>query len=385
MFWVLAVLLALLSGAFLLIAMRGGPGGAGRAEGALAVYRDQLAEIERDRARGLIAEAEAEAATVEVQRRMLRAGRRLGDAGRRTSRLPTLAAAVLVPLAGVGLYAATGSPGVPSVSLAEQADAREQARQVDTAAAQLNARIRAAGDEASLEDRVALSQLLSSAGRMGEAADALAPVIETSGVPSGVLTLWIEARIAADRGEVSPRVRQAIDRAIRNDPLNPAASYYLAYALETEGDLPRAREVLIRRLSVEPAPPPWAGSFMSGIDRIGGLIGEPTPSIGDIIASAPETLRLRGPSAEEVTAAEEMSPEDRSDMIRGMVDRLASRLEDEPEDAMGWLQLARARSVLGEGEAAQAALARASALAEARPGDAALRDAVEALRGEIGG
>ena len=385
MFWVLAVLLALLSGAFLLSAARQGDASTDREEGELAVYRDQLAEIDRDRARGLLGDADAEAATVEVQRRMLRAGRRRGAITGRTARLPIAAAAVLVPVVGMALYAATGAPGTPSVSLAEQADARAQARQMESAAAQLRARIASADDDASLEDRVALSRLMSSNGRMEEAADALAPVIDVSGVPSGILTLWIEARIGADRGAVSPRVRETIDRAVRNDPLNPAASYYLAYALEAEGDLPRARKVLIRRLSVESAPPPWAGSYMAGIDRLSDLLGEPTLALDQVVASAPENLRLRGPSTEDVAAAEEMSPEDRGAMIRGMVDRLAARLEDQPDDAAGWLQLARARSILGEGAAAQDALARAAELAEARPDDAALRDAVAALRAEIGG
>ena len=385
MFWVLAVLLALLSSAFVLSAARRAVTGAAREERALAVYRDQLAEIERDRARGLIGAPDAEAATLEVQRRMLRAGRRLEGGPTASARLPVVVAALLVPVGGLGLYAATGAPGVASVSLAEQADARDRARQAESAASQLSARIAAAGEAASLEDRVALSRLRSSAGRMGEAADALAPVIGRSGVPSGVLTLWIEARIGADRGAVSPRVRETIDRAVRNDPLNPAASYFLAYALESEGDLPRAREVLIRRLSVEPAPPPWAASFMAGIDRLSDRIGEPTLVLEEIVGSAPESLRLPGPTAEEVAAAEGMAPKDRMAMIRGMVDSLAARLEEDPDDAPGWLQLARARAVLGEGEAAREALGRAAALAAARPDDPALREAVEGLRREIDG
>ena len=385
MFWGLAIALALLSGAFLLGAARVRGGASDREAGALAVYRDQLSEIGRDRARGLIGEAEAEAATLEVQRRMLRAGRRLGAGSGRASRAPVLAAAVLVPLAGLGLYALTGSPGVPSVSLAETAGARAEAQQAETALAQLRARIAQAGPEATLEDRVALSQLLGSMGRMDEAADALTPALDDAAAPSGVLTLWIEARLAADRGTVSPRIRSVIERAISRDPLNPAASYYLAYALESEGELSHAREVLIRRLSVEPAAPPWAGSFMAGIQRLSERTGEPMRSLDQIVASAPKELILRGPSAEDVAAADAMTPEDRDAMIRGMVDRLAARLEDEPEDAAGWLQLARARMVLGEREAALAALARAETLSEADPGDAALRDAVAEMRGALGG
>src|ERR1700728_1509822 len=46
---------------------------AGRAGSDVLVYRDQLEEIGRDRSAGLIGQAEAEAARVEVSRRLLAA------------------------------------------------------------------------------------------------------------------------------------------------------------------------------------------------------------------------------------------------------------------------------------------------------------------------
>lgn len=51
-----------------------------------------------------------------------------------------------------------------------------------------------------------------------------------------------------------------------------------------------------------------------------------------------------------------MPPSQQSEMVRGMVDRLASRLKREPKDAQGWMRLMRARMVLGEAEAASEAL-----------------------------
>ena len=58
-----------------------------------------------------------------------------------------------------------------------------------------------------------------------------------------------------------------------------------------------------------------------------------------------------------------MSPEDRQAMIRGMVERLAARLAEKPDDPEGWARLARAYDVLGETEKAQAARQRAEAAA----------------------
>lgn len=71
----------------------------------------------------------------------------------------------------------------------------------------------------------------------------------------------------------------------------------------------------------------------------------------------------RGPSAEDMRAAEEMTPEDRQEMIRGMVDRLAERLEENPGDLAGWLRLGRAQAVLGELDKSADAYGRAVALA----------------------
>ncbi len=70
----------------------------------------------------------------------------------------------------------------------------------------------------------------------------------------------------------------------------------------------------------------------------------------------------RGPSAEDMNAAEEMTPEERQEMIRGMVDRLAERLRENPGDLAGWLRLGRAQAVLGELDKSADAYGRALAL-----------------------
>src|SRR5665811_191459 len=83
----------------------------------IAVYRDQLEEVARDRASGLIGEAEAEAAKIEVSRRLLGAAdaaaaeksvheessvwRRGGTA---------IAGLALLPVGAVAFYLMLGSP-----------------------------------------------------------------------------------------------------------------------------------------------------------------------------------------------------------------------------------------------------------------------------------
>jgi cytochrome c-type biogenesis protein CcmH len=68
------------------------------------------------------------------------------------------------------------------------------------------------------------------------------------------------------------------------------------------------------------------------------------------------------PSTGDAAAAKEMSTEDRGRMIRGMVERLAARLRDNPDDLEGWRRLARAYQVLGDTDKASDAHAKIEAL-----------------------
>jgi cytochrome c-type biogenesis protein CcmH len=91
----------------------------------LAVYRDQLNEIDADRNRGLIADAEADAARAEVARRLMQ---RAGKASSKNDEaapastpgwaLPVTA--ITVPLAAIALYVGLGSPSLPNQPLAQR-------------------------------------------------------------------------------------------------------------------------------------------------------------------------------------------------------------------------------------------------------------------------
>ena len=93
--------------------------------------------------------------------------------------------------------------------------------------------------------------------------------------------------------------------------------------------------------------------------------------------SKPET----SPTADNVKAAEGQSDTERDSMIRGMVDRLATRLEVSPNDEEGWLRLMRSRMTLGEKDAAKAALTKAL---ETFAGDAAAKGRLTAAARELG-
>src|SRR6185503_17406300 len=93
----------------------------------IAVYRDQLDEIERDRSAGLIGEREAEAARVEVSRRLLAAAdavapELLPGRGGWRRRVTALTALTLLPLGAAIFYLMLGSPELTSQPQAARRD-----------------------------------------------------------------------------------------------------------------------------------------------------------------------------------------------------------------------------------------------------------------------
>jgi cytochrome c-type biogenesis protein CcmH len=133
-----------------------------------------------------------------------------------------------------------------------------------------------------------------------------------------------------------------------------------------------------------PAGSPWLGLLQEQIARAAQELGIEPP-----VSARPEAPadQPRGPTAGDVEAAQDMTPEQRQAFIRSMVDQLATRLQAEPADPDGWLRLARAYVVLGEADKARAALAAAetqiAALPEAAPERAGLTQRLEALRREL--
>ena len=97
----------------------------------LAVYRDQLAEVERDVARGVLAPEHAEAARAEIARRILalkpaEAGADPNPAGPMGSRAALTVAILLLPVAAMMLYWRLGSPSLPDRPFAARTAAGTQ-------------------------------------------------------------------------------------------------------------------------------------------------------------------------------------------------------------------------------------------------------------------
>ncbi|HSR72576.1 MAG TPA: c-type cytochrome biogenesis protein CcmI, partial [Kiloniellales bacterium] len=360
------------------------------AEHDLQVYRDQLAELERDLARGLLTEEQAAAARIEIERRLLAADRRAGEheraaatPSRPAGRLAALAVAAGLPLAAFGLYAWLGAPGVPSQPFAERAP------EGDHEFARLAQRLadRLAQEPGDRNGWLLLARTYIQMGRSDRAVTALRRALAQGFDDAEVQGALGEALVMKDEGRVGQAARRAFAAALEADPSDPRARYYAGLALAQDGRFERAIETWSRLAEETPAEAPWRDALIRQIAQAAEASGIEPP---EIAAAEPATPRqeappvgqsgVPGPSAADVAAAQEMTDEERAAFIQQMVGRLADRLEREPDDLAGWLRLARAYTVLGERDKADAALGRAEALVAELPADAPERAALESAR-----
>ncbi len=409
LFWIVAAVLTAAVVAALLRALLKPPAMA--ADGAAhdrAVYRDQLTELERDRARGLITADQAEAARIEIARRLLAADARGGvrldkspaapaaaepapgatpmpprTRPSRAARWAALALMVVVPVAALAIYLPTGRPGLPSQPLASRDPAERNALRALIAETDALARRLAAepGDGAGW---VALGQRYNALERYDEAAAAFGRAAGIMADNPAVLGAYGEALINAAGGTVTEQARAAFERALAARPGDPRPRFYLALARAQAGD---DRDALARWQELmrdSPANAPWVPTVRTRIAEAAGRLGldvaaaipAPAPTAGPAGGAAPggpapggsgsggpAVGAPGGPTAADIAAAQGLSAGDQAAMIRGMVERLAARLRDNPGDLEGWLRLAGAYRVLGEPAQMAEALSHAAALA----------------------
>jgi len=352
--------LALLAVAFVLLPLRGGRDVIEH-DGSKAILIDQLAEVTRDADRGLISKVEAQAAQVEIKRRILaiaRDGKR-PDAAIGGSRVLWIAA-LFVPLFAAGYYASFGSPDVASMPFAERSEELDEQREIVELTQRLSERLYADPDGGPIEGWVLLGQTYMRMGRSSDAATAFQSATEREGAPSAVYSMFAEALMIESDGVVTPKAARAIEQALALDPMNPAATYYQAIGLVQIGEEGAAHDLLTARLGLTQGTAPWMQTFVNEANRIGSRIGR--DPLDAILPPAP-----RGPTAADIEAVGEMSEEDRAAFIQSMVARLAGQLEDNPDDIDGWLRLGNAYLVLGQPSDARTAFLRADGLVDTLP------------------
>lgn len=342
-------------------------------EADVAVYRQQLAEIEAERERGVLGTAEAEAARIEVSRRLLAAAERAegltgakSDKAEAPASIPAgaqrvfLAAVVAIPALALGLYAMQGKPGMPAYPVAERrAPPTLEGTRLAEAIALVEARLRQHPEDGQGWDVIAPIYLR--LGRYDDAVDAFSRAIRLLGETPKRLAGFAEASILASNGIIGEPARKAYEKLAKVDPAAIEPRFWLAMAKEQNGELAAAAADYRKLLADAPADAPWRAMVEERIAAVaarGGETGDRKPA-GDGKSPDAITPPERGPSASEVEAAEKMPPEQRARMIEGMVAGLAERLKANNQDLPGWLRLVRAYAVLGRRDDALSALASA--------------------------
>jgi cytochrome c-type biogenesis protein CcmH len=355
LFWVIAAILTLgASLAVLLPLAASSKSASSSGDHDLEVYRDQLSELDRDAARGLIQPAEAAEARAEIARRILRLDN-AGAAGKAsvrqasvTARLVATAAVLVVPLVSWGLYSQLGSPDLPSQPLSERLAKNPADSSVDELVARAEAHLAANPSDGRGWDVLAPVYLRMQ--RFADAAAAYRNAIRLDGDSATRQAGLGEAIASAAGGIVSADAQDAFEAALKLDPANAKASFYLAVALAQEGrgkEAVAAWQAMLGRL---PPDSPWRGAVEQALAKSSG-----SPEI----ASGGAT---NGPDAGDVDAASAMSPADREAMINTMVAGLDDKLRQNPRDVEGWMRLVRSYVVLGKADQARDALSRAIAV-----------------------
>jgi len=320
----------------------------------VAVYKDQLEEIERDQSFGLIAPAEADAARVEVSRRLLAAdgaarGRKAAaDSLPARRRAVAAGALVLVPAGAIAVYLALGSPDLPGQPRAARvAEAHGGNQSVEAMFARVEQHLAEHPEDGRGWEVVA--PIYMRLGRYDEAAKARRNAVRLLGPTAERWSDLGEALIAQENGVVTGPAKEAFDNALKIDAKDVTARFYSGLAAEQDGRKDEAARIWKALAADAPPGAEWLGSVQRALARV-------------------------DPAAAGAMANAQPSPQ-QNDMIRAMVERLASRLQQDGSNVDGWVQLVRSYVVLGDADKARAAIKDARAALANEPEKLARLDA----------
>ncbi len=310
------------------------------------VYQDQLKEIDRDRAVGLIGDAEAESARIEISRRLLAAvdaeraipkeANSKINARRRTA---AIAVILVVPLVALAFYLKLGSPDIPGQSAFARANESGEDSIASLIGQVENHLARNPNDGAGWE---VIAPVYLRLGRFADAVMARKKAIALNGDSPARESDLGEALVAAADGVVTDEAKLAFQRAVAGDAHNAKARYFIGLADEQDGNRDDAAKEWRALLDDAPADAPWKDLVRAALARV---TTEPSASTG--------------PNASDIAAAENMPQAQRAEMIRGMVQRLADKLHADGKDVDGWMRLVRAYAILGDRDKAKDAAADA--------------------------
>lgn len=281
-------------------------------------------------------------------------------------------AAVLA--AAVGLYVLTGEDQPAPVAAGPlgttQAGTDAMLPDVDTMIDRLAKRLEASPNDP--EGWRMLGWSYFATGRHPEAVKAYAKAVGLKPGDAAIQAAYGEAQVKASGDLVTPQAEKAFRAALAADPDETRAQVYLARLRHQQGASAAALETLFAILGRTPADSPLQPTIRDAIRNVAADSGV------DVANRLPP--EPAGPTAQDVQAAQQMSPSDQQAMIDGMVARLETRLAASPRDADGWIMLMRSRKRMGQDGLAKSAFEKALGVFRDDPAATArLRAAAEDL------
>ncbi|WP_286829109.1 MULTISPECIES: c-type cytochrome biogenesis protein CcmI [Kordiimonas] len=336
MIWLLLALTALLVALVLIIGR-----GRGKTVDPLDHYRAQLDEITEDEARGVVDAESARAARLEVERRILKVAKQKTSAGTVVGdkRLPVLLAAVTL-VAAFTLYGFMGRPDLPAKPgmVASSLDqlVEEGGPTFGEAIKSIQKHLKDAPQDQKAWE--ILAKTSRSVRDFSTAANAFGQLAMLDPTNATWRAQQLEAMIAMSGGQISPATRLVLGKLIEEFPDHAAGQYYLGLARLQAGDEVGAKATWTALADRSAPDAPW----MPVLRRQLSSLGVAPPKLTD----------------EQVASVENMTEDQRRAFIASMMARLEAKLESAPDDAEGWMMLARSYLAMGDQDAAIDALER---------------------------
>jgi len=244
------------------------------------VFTDQLRELESDLARGVIRKAEARAARIEIERRILSTGVESGNdaadacpAAAGSSRALLLALVALVPAAAASLYLVVGRPELPGQPFSERTQPGPTAKRLATAeVARMVAVLerRLAKQPEQIQGWIILTTAYLRLGRTTDAEKALDRALDLAAADkpraASIAVRYGEELVAMNGGRVVPRAKAAFAHALTLAPRQPAAVYYMGLVKMQAGDSKGALAIWRRLVDDAPASAPWLTDMKKRIE-----------------------------------------------------------------------------------------------------------------------
>ena len=314
-------------------------------------YKLQLQELDREEERGTLGRDEAEQTRVEVSRRLLRASRQSLGASPKNSKAPNgaiafVAVAAVISLGSIGAYVYYGKPGIPDQPLEARLNAPLAEQSLDVQVANMERRLRQ--NPADAAGWAALASIYFKSGIFEKAAETYQKAVNAGGENESMLLGLAESLTFANDGFISEQAAQALKAVLKRNPDSTRALFWSALLAEQDGKKADA-EKIYRDL----------------------LAAKIHPALKKIVTQRLEALSAVADNASEerrAAAEDALTGRGKEKMIRGMVERLAARLEKDKSDLQGWLMLIRSYAVLKDTAKAKAAMATAREQFASDPG-----------------